>query len=325
MQKLLKQNYNLDFVCAEKSTVGAGSDTYFVTCTDGKYVVKYPASSDINHPDAEPQLCEYLRARGIPACQFLRNRQGEFLSTDESGRQFHVQRFLEGRMYDLNAAPDWLLTASARMLGQIHTALGDYPGLPEGIGGGFFQYMTPERALGSYRHSLAIAEGRGEARIAEDLRWRMDLMKRLKPYRFTPERLTLCATHGDFFISQLLCGDGEINAVIDWTTACVHPVVWELFRSFVYGAPSCADGQIDMEELAGYVAAYREFAPLKPGDLEDMVPLFFYQIAVCDYYGQYYGSHADNRHIYLHQAQFSTKLLRFLEENGEALARRLLK
>lgn len=35
-----------------------------------------------------------------------------------------------------------------------------------------------------------------------------------------------------------------------------------------------------------------------------------YQIAVCDYYGQYFASPAANRHIYLRQAQHATRLLR---------------
>ena len=48
----------------------------------------------------------------------------------------------------------------------------------------------------------------------------------------------------------------------------------------------------------------------------EVLSLFFYQIAVCDYYGQYYASTAANRHIYLHQAIFSTKLLRWLEKDS---------
>ena len=56
MKKLLKSHYGLELLSIEKSSVGAGSDTFFVTCSDGKYVVKYPASSEINHPEAEPEL-----------------------------------------------------------------------------------------------------------------------------------------------------------------------------------------------------------------------------------------------------------------------------
>lgn len=324
MEQLLEKHYDLHPLSWEKSRVGAGSDTFFVTCREGKYVVKYPAVSHINHPEAEPELCEYLLRQGIPACRFLKNRDGGYLTRDASGRQFHVQRFFDGRMYELNAAPEWLMTASGELLGKIHTALRDYTGLPEGIGKGFFRHMTPENALRSYRRSLETAQSRGDGDIVSDLQYRIGLMERFPEYRFDPDKLTCRATHGDYFLSQLLCGEDRIQAVIDWTTACVHPAVWEIVRSFVYGAPSCREGQIHETEFLSYVASYRREAELSRYDLENMIPLFYYQIAVCDYYGQYYASTADNRGIYLHQAVFSTKLLKWLEENGSLLTRRLL-
>ena len=324
MKKLLKSHYGLELLSMEKSDLGAGSDTFFVVCSDGKYVVKYPASSEINHPEAEPELCEYLLQKCIPVCQFLWNKAGGFLTADEKGRQFHVQRFIEGIVYDLNTAPDWLLVESAQMLGKIHAALRDYQELPVGIGADFFKYMTPDRALESYKKSLTIAESQNDAETIKDLQYHIDLMQRFPAYEFDLGRLTCCATHGDYFISQIICGDEKINAVIDWTTACVHPVIWEIVRSFVYAAPSCKDGQIDMDEFLRYVAEYRKFAPLNEYDLLCMARLFYYQIAVCDYYGQYYTSRADNRRIYLHQAVFSTKLLRWLDDHVETLTAKLL-
>lgn len=324
MSELLMQNYNLALLSITKASVGAGSDTYFVSCKEGKFVVKFPASSEINHPETEPELCEYLLARHIPVCQFLKNQSGQYLTAEGSDRQFHVQHFIDGHMWALNTAPDWLLTESAQTLGRIHAALQDYNGLPIGIGRDFFQFMTPDLASGSYRYSLQIAENLGDLAVAEDLRYRIDLMQHFPAYEFDLDRLTCRATHGDYFISQLLCGDGRINAIIDWTTACVHPVIWEIMRSYVYASPACLDGQIDIDQFLQYVASYQRFAILNDYDLLCMARLFYYQIAVCDYYGQYYASTADNRHIYLQQAIFSTKLLRWFETHVEILTARLM-
>ena len=96
--QILAVQYGFDVISARKSAVGAGSDTWFVTCKDGSYVVKYPSESDINNPALEPELCEYLLAKGIPVCQFIKNVQGEYVSVDEKNRVFHVQRFIEGKM-----------------------------------------------------------------------------------------------------------------------------------------------------------------------------------------------------------------------------------
>ena len=71
MNARLKHLYGLDAIKIEKSGVGAGSDTYFVSCTDGKYVVKYPASSEINHPEAEPVLCGFFGGGDLNGIKLL--------------------------------------------------------------------------------------------------------------------------------------------------------------------------------------------------------------------------------------------------------------
>lgn len=109
-----------------------------------------------------------------------------------------------------------------------------------------------------------------------ELAWRIGLMERFPAWRFDLNRLTCRNTHGDYFIRQLLC----------------------------------ADGSIDRSLLARCVHAYCRYGTLNDYDLKNLERLYLYQIAVCDYYGQYYASAAANRHIYLQQAQHATHLLR---------------
>lgn len=315
MKELLARNYSLEVTNIEKSALGAGSDTYFVNCKSGKYVVKFPSASEINNPEAEPKLCSFLLENGISVCRFITNNQREFVTEDDNGRLFHVQQFVDGTLYDWNAAPDWLLKESAETLAKIHGTLKDYNGLPTGIGTDFFKYMTPENALRSYERTLETARKNGDTNIEQDLMFRIELIKRFPKYSFDLDKLTCCATHGDYFISQLICGENKINAVIDWTTACVHPVVWEIMRSYVYAAPECANGKIGINSLADYFKNYLYFARLNEYDLQNAAKLFYYQIAVCDYYNQYYTSSAANREIYLRQAVFSTRLMKWFDKN----------
>ena len=312
-EELLQEQYGLHLNTVRRSALGAGSDTWFLRCAEGEFVLKFPAVSKINHSELEPPLCAFLRKNGIPACDFVKNRAGSCVSMDSSGRVFTLQRHLPGRTLEWNSASETILLESAELLGWIHSVLRNYPALPEGIGAGFFAHMTPQRALTSYRSSLAAAIRQNDLEIADELAWRIGLMERFPEWTFDLNRLTLCNTHGDYFISQFLCEDGHLTAVIDWTTACVHPVIWEIIRSFVYGAPCCANGEIDPQLLERYVAAYCHYGTLNAYDRENIYKLYFYQIAVCDYYGQYYASHADNREIYLRQAQLSAKLLKHME------------
>ncbi len=315
--EILRAQYGLHLEQARKSSIGAGSDTWFLRCAEGGYVLKFPAESAINHPEAEPELCAFLREHDIPACDFLKNSTGSYVSQGDDGRRFTVQRRFAGSTPEWNSASEALLLESAELLGRIHAVLQDYPALPEGIGAGFFAYMTPQRVLASYRCSLETARQLGDAAIAADLEWRIGLMQRFPAWRFELSRLTLRNTHGDYFISQFLCEDGRLTAVIDWTTACVHPVIWEITRSFVYGAPCCAEGRVDKRLFERYVAAYCRYGTLNDYDRENLYRLYFYQIAVCDYYGQYYASAASNRHIYLMQAQHATRMLRVMTDIAE--------
>lgn len=314
MESLLFNQYGLHLISGEKSKVGAGSDTWFLKCQEGKFVLKFPATSEINHPELEPELCAFLRKNGIPACDFLKNAEGKFVSNANDGACFTLQRLLPGITPVWNSASDDLLMESARMLGKIHSVLRDYPPLPTGIGADFFAYMTPERALHSYEHSLEIAMEHGVQQQIRELRWRVDFIKNFPDWQFDLEKLTLRNTHGDYFISQFLCENGHLTSVIDWTTACVHPAIWEIMRSFVYGAPGCAQGEIDRQLLDRYLDAYCRYGALNDYDIQNLYKLYFYQIAVCDYYGQYYASNTRNREIYLQQARLATLLLKNMEK-----------
>lgn len=89
-----------------------------------------------------------------------------------------------------------------------------------------------------------------------ELAWCIGLMERFPAWRFDLNRLTCRNTHGDYFISQLLC----------------------------------ADGSIDRSLLARCVHAYCRYGTLNDYDLKNLERLYLYQIAVCDDYGQYYAS-----------------------------------
>lgn len=268
-------------------------------------------------------MCAHLRQKGLPVTEFIQNHSGKVITVikDDEGKDqsYHLQRFVEGKNYDLNTAPAWLMKESARMLGRIHTALEDYQPLPVGIGEGFFQYMTPERAKESYLNTIKIAQAAGDSMIVDELEYRIGQMEKFSAWHIDIQCYTRKNTHGDYFISQLICGEHQINAVIDWTTACIHPVVWEIIRSFVYDAESCKEGEIQIPEFLDYVAEYLEYAKLTQYDVIHMPQLFYYQIAVCDYYNQYYQSTAVKRDIYLHQARFSTKLMKWFEVYYEEL------
>ena len=321
---LLNKMYSLSVKSIKKADSGAGSDTYFITCVEGNYVLKFPFANHMNNPVIEPGLCHFLLKKGLPVSEFVQNRQGEYLSKDENGKLFHLQKFVEGISYELNCAPEWLLAEMPKTLGKIHNVLSTYKGFSEGIGGNFFHSMTPEKALKSYESTLEIARQKNDIEVINDLLFRISLMKRFPLYNIEINKLSNKNTHGDYSINQIICRENKILAVIDWTTACIHPAVWEIMRSFVYAEPDCKEGEINSSKLINYMDNYLVFSDLNTYDITMIAKVFYYQIAVCDYYRQYYESKANNRSIYLHQAIFSTKLLRWFDKNIEDLTETLI-
>ena len=138
------------------------------------------------------------------------------------------------------------------------------------------------------------------------------------------DKFTYKNTHGDYFISQILCGEKAINAIIDFTSACVHPACWELIRSYSYADPKCIDGDIDYDNLKKYIRNYLKHNKLNNYDIKMMPYLYYYQLAVSDYFSQYYESDNSNKRVLCHYAHFSTLLCRWFERNIEELSNKLV-
>lgn len=315
--------YDIEIETMEPSDNGAGGLTYFVTAQGIKYVVKYPCDNGMNHLEVEILVCETLLYKGIPACIFISNKQGNVISTDESGRKFTLQQFYEGYTYAYHEAPTSLQVKSAKLLAKIHEALKDMENIPVGIGKEFFMYRKPETMKESYTRTLQYAMENHDFHIAENIRSNMRIIESMREYKFDVERFTCGNSHGDYMISQLIWKDQEINGIIDWTCACRHPYIWEIMRSYVFMTPEVKQGKIDIDGLLGYLQAYLETGNLNSYDIENVGNLFYYFLGVCNFYGQYYDSISKNRKIYLEQANMAANLLVWFEGHIDQLNERL--
>ena len=309
IRTFLSAEYGLDVHKLTRMTTGVGGDTFRVDAAQGQFVFKIIKADAINHPELEASLCSTLQQKGIPVSEFVPDKHGLLVHPWDDGRLCHLQRFVDGANFAMNTAPDWFMAESPLLLARIHRALADIPPLPEGIGAGFFAHMTSERAIASYKKSIELASQRGEKDIIPALQLRIKAAEKVAGWRIDPAKLTCCNTHGDYTVNQILCRDGSIRAVIDWTSACVHPAVWELTRSYFYAAPECADGSFSERRLADYAAAYQTISPLNTYDRTHMLDVYLYQLAVCDYYSQYLHAADHERTEFRQQADFGTRVL----------------
>ena len=312
IKQILLKEYGLVVNEAHPMTMGVGGDTFLVETSQGKFVYKIADENEMNHLKAEPELCDFLYRKGISVSEFIKNNSGSFTTVYGENRVSHLQKFVEGKVFSMNKATDWFMEQSPVLLGKIHTTLQDYKELPMGIGQDFFRFMTPENAKNSYQNSYEMAKQNGELDLLEDLEFRIRFLSQIKDWEFDLQKLTYCNTHGDYTVNQMICGEDKINAVIDWTCACRHPVVWEITRSFFYAEQTCANGGFDERKFKDYVERYCSEAKLTQYDKDNLLKLYFYQIAVCDYYSQYLYAEEDKKEEYLLQAKFATEVLKRL-------------
>ena len=311
--------YDIEIETMEPFENGAGGLTYLVKADGKRFVVKYPSENEMNNPDVEIRVCKELLDKGIPACRFIPNKQGKMISADEDGRRFTVQHFYEGITYDYNEAPIHLQAQSAASLAKIHEAMKDIENIPVGIGADFFTYRKPENMRDAYADTLQQAIEKNDTDIVRNIRSNMRIVDAMPDYKFDIERFSCGNTHGDYMISQLIWQDEKISGIIDWTCVCKHPYIWEIVRSYVFMAPETGQGEINTESLIDYISEYMKYGSLNPYDIENAGKLFFYFLAVCNFYEQYYASISKNRSIYLQQANMASQLLVWFEKHIEEL------
>ncbi len=313
VKQILWHEYGLDVYEAYQMVAGVGGDTYKVETAQGDFIYKIADANEMNHPEAEPEICNYLYTKGVEVSVFMKNKRGAFITPCDNNRVSHLQQYIEGKVFSTNTVPEWFMLQSPVLLGKIHSELRGYKELPVGIGPDFFRYMTPESAKQSYFYSYENAKQKGETGILVGLEFRIQLMDKMPDWKFDLSKLTYCNTHGDYNVNQIICGKEKINAVIDWTCACQHPVIWEITRSFFLAEPTCVDGNFNETEFKKYVEGYCSVAPLTQYDKDNLLKIYYYQLAVCDYYSQYLNADIHKKEEYLSQAEFATKVLKELQ------------
>ncbi|NJD04162.1 MAG: hypothetical protein FIA99_16565 [Ruminiclostridium sp.] len=208
-----------------------------------------------------------------------------------------MQTFVNGIIHKHNTAPEWLLYQSAELLGKIQNSLSKLAQLPLGISQGFLDYFTPEVATINHTNTLKMAIDNGDDNIAEVQEEKIRLIDRYKNLKFDFARMTCGNTHGDYSINQIICGKDRINAIIDFTSACVHPLCWEVIRSYSLADGKCINGEFDIENFKRYMEHFLKYGYLNDYDIEIMPSFYLYQNLVCDYFYGYYHSEYKNKNI----------------------------
>lgn len=299
--------------------ISDGVRSYFLKEFQGRFT-----SEDLR---LETELSDYLLENSYPTARIYKTQDGNRFFSYE-GSQILVQEWVDGKTYSDNILPHRLLMEAAELLGKLHHILIGYK-LPIEMGPDWLNTFSLEVSCSHYDELLSALENqKGDPnyeRIQHDLLYKKHLAYRIACFSRYYDGITYCATHGDFTCVQYICDDEHIKAVIDFSSACTLPVVWEIMRSYIQSSNSCKDGsEFDTADFCEYVQHYSKFTPLTKADLQNMPYVYLYQLARSRYgYKEYLITKTENKNDLLNFAFWRTDICREIEKRKEEIADKL--
>jgi len=313
MIRIIMDNYEIGSVISiMQMGNGIGSDAFYILSDKGEFIFKDIEHNHMNHPENEDMILNQLRSDGLPVPQICKTTGGGTLVCD-NGRQYHMQSYVYGSIFKPNTAPAWLIAESAEMLGRIQNSMSKLPPLPVGLSQNFFSSLSPEQAVINHTDTLKTARDKGDEDIAEAIENKIKLIQKYRDLKFDFSAMTCANTHGDYSINQIICGSHEIHAVIDFTSSCIHPLCWEVLRSYSLADEKCADGTVDPDGLKAYIDHYSKHGSLNAYDIKVMPEFYMYQHLLSDYFCQYYHSRYRNKELLRKSAMFTYQQCKALD------------
>ncbi len=324
---LIKQYYGINISHIERLPLGS-ANCYRISDGNKLYFLKELQSKFSEEKiKAEADLVNYLASKGIPVASFYKTQTGEVVFTYE-GHVICLEEFVEGQTYGYDDLPDELLPKVAQMLGKIHAALKDYY-LPSDMDKEWIESYSPEKLAGQYDDLLNIAlqmkDDDNASRIIKDLEYKKELAYRCEDLKRCFENITYTASHGDYQGCQIIFDGDEVKAVIDFSSARVLPVTWEIMRSFVQTSRKCnVTAKVDIDAFSEYVREYMKYAPLTEKDICAMPYIYLFQLARSKFgYPQYLNSDSEDRQQLLKFASWRTDMCREIEMKAAEISERL--
>jgi len=318
--RLIECNYGIKISNVEVINDHTYSKVYLLKSSTDKYALKEMGESNASQAEHESEVNKYLINKGIQIPKLYHTTTGNHIIFND-GFMYILYEFIEGKMYDLNTAPDWFLIKQVQTLGQIQSVLKDYENLSseKGFGQDFFSKEKYINGKISILKKIKAAEEKNDIILTVALKERLKHIKRVSYFEFECDKFTYISTHGDLYINQIIVRNGEL-VVIDWMYPGYSLACFEVLMSYVYAAPECKDGVIDVKKFKPILDEYLKYTELNLYDLK-MMPYFLYHYCIfCSFTPPYEDLSVD----YLRIANLTDNLANWLYDNVEKLSDELI-
>lgn len=316
INSFLSQNYG--FENNEIFRINEGSaNCYKIINKHGEFFLKeFQKKFDRQTLKREIEICKIVQDIGVTTSEFVAAKNDDYI-LEHKGHCFHLQKYIDGYMFERNNFNDPLLFESAEILGKIHLGLSGVDFLPNGFPEEWFEGWSKEKSI--KKHELIIEniinsqrDRTEKIKILEACETKIRLLKKYNDDHLKYSKLKRVNSHGDYNNLQILCDQSKekIIAIIDFSSAAYVPAVWEIIRSYSYSAKECIDGSnINFQKFKKFIDKYLNNSILDLFDVANMAGFYYYNLLRSTY-----GLTSENKKL-VEFAFWRTKLCEYLSTN----------
>jgi homoserine kinase type II len=238
-------NYSLgDLVDYKGITAGIENTNYFVTTTQGEYVLTLFEALGADELPYFLDLMAFLAEHEVPSAHPLPDCDGKYLRELKDKPAAIVYRLRGKEVREPNLQQ---VTTLGSALGHMHTVGMEFTGSRENRRGPHWWKETIDKL-----HSHLDEED--DRVLHQELQFQA---------QFRRSDLPRGVTHADLFRDNALWDGDKLSGIIDFYYACNDVLLYDVAVT-VNDWCTLPDGSLDQERTLAFIAAYNQERPLKP-------------------------------------------------------------
>lgn len=327
IKQILKEEYGIQVDSINEINRGT-ADIFKITSRENKYILKrFSECRGKESVIKENDIINYLREKELKVPEYIKTKKGEFYYIYNE-RVLVLQKFIDGYTMENNTGDYKKTIESATILGKMTKAFEDYEGLKEdGIYKKSFSKESIESGIAKMKvlQSKLNEDNPYKEQFYDDLEFKINVAEELlEIFDFNIiDKMTIKNTHGDYSVQQLIYNDENETTVIDFETAKIMPIVWEIIRSYSYVDKEVVDGELNIDTLVDYFKEFTKYIKLNNYDLKYAAHLYLIQL-IASVFGYKQFNDDYTKKTLLEFALFRTKLCRYLYNHLDEIGNRLI-
>ena len=317
--KVLWRHFNMQvFKC--QILPDTSSNVYYLETNRGIFALKeYPAGTALETIELEIEVCAFLSVKGYAVPKHLPDVSGRKIIGFER-HYFTVYPWIAGCRQSFHSGTHTQSLQCAELYGRLVRSLEGFP-------------IQLKRKAAFDRSDKAVDKSMQEHEeissvlkndpVKRELQTKIQFLYELKEEKWEGfELITWKNSHGDYSSYQILFEGEFISGLLDFTSVKHMPVIYELFRSFLYIRRGFEDGFPDMREFAEYLKCYEKYEKLNVYDIQFAVRCYYLRILKTVFGYEQYALNPENVR-YLHLGQDLYKQCVIIHDNESKLTEQL--